>query len=130
MSLPPINSIVLNGSVDQIALYRPLRMIVTNVTNARYAVITTAIDHEYSAGEKVRLLVPVIYGMRIDEVVTILQVPTPNTLVVNLNTLGLDAFSPPLFPGNFAQLIPVQGVCDNTYDNQPVNPTVFITSLC
>lgn len=129
MSLPPINSIIPVGSIDAVALFRPLRMVVTNVTNAAQAVVTTAIANQYSLGQHIRLLVPAVYGMTLDQVVQIVGLPGPSTLVVDLNTLGLDPFVIPATSSTPAQCIPVDGADFNTYDSPPVVPTIFISSL-
>lgn len=119
----------LPGSIDSLALYRPLRMVVTNVTNAAQAVVTTQINHQYSIGDQLRLLVPISYRMTIDNVIQIIAIPTPLTFQCNLNTIGLDPFVIPVPLQTPAQLIPISVSTDNVYDNPPVTPAVFIVQL-
>lgn len=119
----------LPGSIDSLALYRPLRMVVTNVTNAAQAIVTTQINHQYSIGDQLRLLVPLSYGMTIDKTIQIIAIPSANTLQCNLNTIGADPFAIPVPLRNPAQLIPINQSVDNVYDNPPVNPPIFIVNL-
>lgn len=104
-------------------------MVITNVTNAAQAVVTTAIANQYAVGQHIRLLVPANYGMNLDQVVQILALPDPFTLIVDYNTLGLDAFVAPAVQQTPAQSIPIDLPVDNIYDSPPVNPVIFIASL-
>lgn len=90
----------------------PTAQIVTNVTNATNAVVTTASDHNFNVGDALRLIVPSAYGM----IVTYLQVAalavTPTTITTNLDTSQLKPFVTPTFPPAFtsAQVTPITGV--------------------
>lgn len=95
--------------------FSPKRRLVSNVTVANPAVVTTTEDHEYDSGLVVRLFVPSAYGMNVYEEGTITVINT-TSFSVTIDTSNQLAFSSPTFPGtNYtqAQVIPISGVTDN-----------------
>lgn len=93
----------------------PKRRLVSGVTNAVEAVVTTTEDHGYDTGLVVRLIVPDAYGMSVYEQGTI-NVLSDTTFSVSIDTTNLETFSAPTFPPTGftpAQVVPISGVTDN-----------------
>ena len=79
------------------AFYPRARMI-TAITAAAQAVVTFSVTHGFVAGEKVRMKVPVAYGMtQMDGLIgTILSVnTTTNTITLDINSSAFTAFAYP-----------------------------------
>jgi len=102
--------------------FQPRRRLISAVTNALQAVVTTTEDHGYSVGQVVRLLVPAIYGMTVEYVeATIVAIPATDQFTVDLDTSALDAYAEPAVPYTTgsdpsftqAQVTPITGVEDN-----------------
>ena len=95
--------------------FEPDRHLISGVTVAAQAVITTNLAHGYSTGWYVRVQVPADYGMRIDYVQTkIVEVPSTTTVKVDVDTRQLAAFvAPSGSPSQAAQIVPISGVTQN-----------------
>lgn len=93
----------------------PKRRRISNVTQARYAVVTTSENHEFEDGQVVRLIVPAAYGMNINYVQTTIDVLSPTTFETNVDTRGQLPFVEPTFPPAYteAQVVPISGVENN-----------------
>jgi len=88
----------------------PKRRLLQNVTNAQTPTFTTTVDHEYSVGDTVRIIVPLEYGMHIAyEVAEILSVPTSSTFTANLDTSANNTFAVPSSPYTEAHVVPMAG---------------------
>jgi hypothetical protein len=85
--------------------------IISAITNANPAVVTTSIDHDYVDGSIVRLLVPLIFGMtQINGKKGKITVLSSTTFSIDINTIHFDSFSiPSPLPDAYtcAQVIPV-----------------------
>lgn len=106
------NPQISQGQPDFVAKAR----LVSNVTNARNAVVTTTEDHGYQDGYVVTLIVPQAYGMYIPFKNGTITVISPTSFEININTLPLKSFVAPTYPPAFtpAQVIPISGfVGDN-----------------
>lgn len=93
----------------------PKRRLVSGVTNAFEAVVTTTEDHGYETGLVVRLFVPSSYGMAIYEQGKI-NVLSDTSFSVTIDTTNLEVFSAPTFPPTgftSAQVIPISGATNN-----------------
>lgn len=112
MITPPVLHFVNNGV--QRCEYTPLARLVTDVTNAFEPTVTTSVDHEFSTGQFIRLLVPKIYGMSIDQIGEI-TVTGDTTFTITVNTQDSEAFVTPVVT-NFtnAQAIADSGTWNNT----------------
>lgn len=104
----------------------PERSIITGISQAVSAVVTTSVPHGYQVGAIVRLLVPQNFGMSQanGQLVTITAVPSANTFTTNLNTLAFTAFAfpaqAPAFAATFAQVTPV-GELTGTFASSEAN---------
>ena len=102
--------------------FQPRRRLISAVTNAAQAVVTTTEDHGYSVAQVVRLLVPEIYGMTVEYAkATVVAVPADDQFTVDLDTSALSAFVEPAVPYTTAsdpsftqaQVTPITGITDN-----------------
>lgn len=102
--------------------YYPRRRFITAITQASSAVITMSVTHGFTAGQKVRIIVPAVFGMtQINGLLgTITAInTTTNTITVDINSTGFTAFA---FPTSavaaggitFAQVVPVGEAAVNT----------------
>lgn len=93
----------------------PKRRLISNVTNAFEAIVTTTENHGYQLGQYIRLIVPSVYGMELFYVVSRIQSLTGNTFTTDINTTQLAPFVTPMSTINFtdAQCVPINGLTDN-----------------
>jgi len=69
---------------------------IASVTNANPCVVTTVDDHGYSAGVKVRFLIPTQFGMVNLNLVNVQVIAvTLNTLTLDLDSMNFNVFSYP-----------------------------------
>ncbi|NGX57244.1 MAG: hypothetical protein K940chlam3_00130 [Chlamydiae bacterium] len=94
------------------ANFTPVRRLISAVTIAEQAVVTTTADHGYSTGDWVRLIVPGVYGMVIDYEPTKITVTSTTQFRTNVDTSYRLAFVAPTAPPAFtnAQVVPFGGV--------------------
>jgi hypothetical protein len=97
-------------------IFYPRHRVISNITQADQAVVTTLVDHGYTVGQVVRFSVPAECGMvELDGLSGVITAVTaagvhPCTFTVNINTAGFTAFTFPLIaavPCNFAVVKPV-----------------------
>lgn len=91
----------------------PKRRLISAISNAVFATVTTTEDHGYDEGLVVRLIVPSNYKMTLEWVqARILSVPTDDTFVCDVDTSDMDAFVAPSYPPGYtnAQVVPMSGV--------------------
>lgn len=103
--------------VDEIrSNFTPKNRLISDVSNEVLAVITTTVDHGYTAGLFVTIFVPEEYGMDIYyEKVEILDIPADNQIIINYDTSALAPYVTPTSPPGFteAQVILVSGLFVN-----------------
>ena len=93
--------------------FQPALRLITALTIAENATVTTSFDHDYLIGLIVRILVPNEFGMiQVNkEVGTIIEVPTDDTFVIDIDTRGFDTFIVPdpeeWFINEFPSVVPV-----------------------
>lgn len=93
--------------------YTPALRLVSSVTNDAQAVVTTSFDHGYLVGLIVRLTVPQEFGMRQlhNLVGTLIEVPTSDTFVIDIDTTHFDIFvapdPEPWYVNDFPSVVPV-----------------------
>ena len=90
----------------------PKRRLVSGVTIASKAVVTTTEAHGYETGLLVRLFVPADYGMSIYQE-TYIVVTGDMTFITQLDTTSQRTFIVPAQPYTPAQVVPITGVTDN-----------------
>lgn len=106
--------------------WTPEARIITGISQAASAVVTTAVAHGYQLGAIVRLLVPANFGMTQANglLATITAIPSVNSFTVNVDTSGFTAFAfpqqAPAFASSFAQSIPV-GELSSTFASSEQN---------
>lgn len=92
-------------------VYQPAMRIISAITNAFPAQVTTTFDHDYISGTIVRLVIPPGFGMRqVDGKKGSIVVTSPTTFTIDLDTTFFDTFViPTTFPEDFqhAQVVPV-----------------------
>lgn len=99
-----------NTGAQQTPIYQPAMRVITAITNAYPAEVTTSFDHDYETGEIVRLLVPVEYGMQeVNEMTGIIEVTGSTTFTINIDTSGFNAFVVPGSARQNAEVVPVGG---------------------
>lgn len=85
--------------------------IITNITNAQRAVVTTSFPHQYLTGLIVRIIIPVGYGMQeLNQKQGIITVLSDTTFSVDIDTRYIDAYSvPSSYPQDrqYPQVIPI-----------------------
>lgn len=91
--------------------YYPKKRVIANITAANPAVVTTLIDHGYTTGQAVRMLVPAVCGMTQlnNQLVTVTNI-NAGTFSINVDTTNYTAFNFPLpaaVPFTPAEVIPV-----------------------
>ena len=96
--------------------FQPRRRLISSVTNALQAIVTTTENHGYILDQVVRLIVPSDYGMEIDYVKgKIVSIPADNQFKVNIDTTRLFPYATPTEPPAFTQahVVPITGLVDN-----------------
>lgn len=94
-------------------IFQPAMRLITAITRADTAQVTTSFAHQYISGLQVRLEIPVACGMQqANKFVGVIEVDSPTTfLVLGLNSTNFDAFAIPVSPSphvnTCAMVIPV-----------------------
>ena len=91
--------------------FQPAMRVISAITNANPAAVTTSFDHDYISGEIVRLIIPPGYGMtQANKLEGAIVVTGDDTFTINIDTTLFDVFaSPGSSPEDlqFAQVIPI-----------------------
>lgn len=104
-------------------LFYPRNRVILQISQATSGVVTLNVPHGYTAGQKVRFMVPSGFGMTElhDQTATITAVDTTNnTITIDIDTSGYTAFAWPLtaaVPFTHAQVIPVGEAAESSYVN-------------
>ena len=92
----------------------PPSVIVTNITNATNAAVTTAVPHNFTSGMYVDLYVPPDYGMSLEGTQALITITSPTTFTTNVNTTTQRPFlTPALQAFTPAQAAPASGLTFN-----------------
>ena len=76
--------------------FKPSLRLVTGITNANPALVTTNIDHLYASGQIVRLYVPSDFGMyQVNQMFAPITVVNSTQFTIDLDTSLFDVFSNP-----------------------------------
>ena len=105
--------------------WSPRIRLIANITNEAKAIVTTKRDHGYKTGMYVLVNVPMVYGMIINGVSSLIVVLTSNSFSTLINTTNLLTFSPPALSSfTPAQVSPITGLFFNSTPGSPQgNPT-------
>jgi hypothetical protein len=80
-------------------VFQPAMRIISAITNANPAVVTTTFEHQYLTGTVLRLDVPVADGMQqINGMTFPIVVTSPTTFTVPVDSTSFDSFSIPVSP--------------------------------
>lgn len=78
-------------------IYYPRRRFVANITAAASAVVTCTVDHGLTVGQKVRMVVPAVYGMtQMNGLQATITAVTASTFTTNIDSSAFTAFKFPL----------------------------------
>lgn len=92
-------------------VYQPAMRVISNITNAVKAVVTTTFAHQYIDGTIVRLHIPTGYGIvQANNLYGAITVTGDTTFIVDINTLNFDSYTTPSsFPlnYNYAVVVPI-----------------------
>ena len=128
-------------------MFNPERLVISNITQANPAVVTTSTNHNLTTGQAVRVNVPISYGMfQLSRSVYQITVLSANTFslqysqvppAMNVNSTTYPAFTIPSTPQRFtAEILPVgsgptpsnktiaqiiNGTCVTTLDDATTN---------
>lgn len=105
--------------------YQPAMRIVTAITNANPAAVTTSFDHDYNTGMIVRLYVPKGYGMlQADRLEGTITVTGTTTFTIDIDTTLFDSFTTPggspWYINSYSQVVPT-GEINSTIANATRN---------
>lgn len=96
--------------------FQPSMRVITAITNANPAGITTSFDHDFFVTDIVRIIIPRGFGMAQinNRVVQIVEITSPTTFTIAIDTSDFDVFND---PGNnqFAQVIAIAEDNDTLY---------------
>lgn len=101
------------GYAEQNPTYAPAMRLISAITQATNAQVTTSFAHGYLSGLIVRLLVPdIVFGMvQLDQQVGIITVLDTTNFTINIDTTQYNAFtipeSIPYYVGTYPQVVPV-----------------------
>ncbi len=100
----------------QYPVFKPAMRIVTNITNANPAIVTTSFPHGYISGATVRIDMPPSFGMQqINQQFGVIVVTSPTTFALPIDTTHYDAFSTPsTYPDNAQSCMCVPFAEDNS----------------
>lgn len=92
-------------------IFQRAMRIVSNITNAFPASVTTTFAHNYQSGEIVRLVIPLGYGMlEANQKQGTITVTGDTTFTIDIDTTHFNAFTTPVtYPQSYqsAQVVPV-----------------------
>ena len=92
-------------------IYQPAMRIITSITNANPAIVTTTSDHNYLTGEIIRLIIPEGFGMtQADGLFGEITDTGDTTFTIDIDTTTFDTFAVPSpLPDAYtcAQTIPI-----------------------
>ena len=81
----------------QSPVFQPAMRIISDITNAKNAVVTTTFNHQYISGMIVRLIVPQGYGMiQANQLSGIITVTGDTTFSITIDTTTFSPFTTPL----------------------------------
>lgn len=101
--------------------YMPSRFVISAISLGITTVVTTSVNHNYVVGQQVRLLVPPFYGTyQISEQDGfVMSIPAANQVMININSVGYNAFIPnPTFGPTLPQIISIGDIRNGAINDQ------------
>jgi hypothetical protein len=97
-------------------IFQPAMRLISAITRANPAVVTTTFPNQYITGTVVRLDIPYACGMQqANQLTGAISVITPTTFAINIDTSLFDPFVSPTFTphvNSAAQVVPIGEVND------------------
>lgn len=88
--------------------FQPAMRIVTAITKANPASVTTSFDHDFITSTIVRMYVPNGFGMtQINDLTGTITVTGGTTFTIDIDTSYFDAFAVPVGNKQFALVVPI-----------------------
>ncbi len=88
-------------------IFQPAYRVITAITQANPATVTTSFAHDYFTGDIIRLLIPTGFGMvQADKLFGNITVTSTTQFTIPINTIAFDAFSDPS-NGQISQSVPI-----------------------
>lgn len=98
----------INAYANPSPVFQPAMRLISALTNANPALVTTTFAHNYKTGMIVRLYVPHGFGMtEANELYSDIVVQSPTTFTININTLPFSVFVVPSVGNSFANVVPI-----------------------
>jgi hypothetical protein len=95
----------------QYPIFQRAMRVISTISQATHAEVTTTFAHQYKSGEIIRFVIPLGFGMQqIDQMQAPITVTGSTTFTVPIDTTTFDAFSvASTFPNNkqYAQVVPL-----------------------
>jgi len=92
-------------------VFQPAMRIISSITNAYPAVVTTTFNHQYITGTIIRLDIPLLFGMQqANQQYAPINVLSDTTFSIAIDTTTYDAFVPSTqypFSQQYAQTVPI-----------------------
>lgn len=89
-------------------IYQPALRIISSITNATQAFVTTTFNHQYTTGLIVRIDIPTGFGMQeINQLFGTITVTGNTTFTIAIDTTLFSAFSIPAGNTQYAQSVPI-----------------------
>ena len=108
------------GGAIPFPVFQPAMRIITSITNAQQALVTTSFAHQYRTGLIVRLYIPLYFGMQqANEKSGKITVTNSTQFLIDIDTTNFDAFVippnrvPPNDQTQYAQAVPFAEVNSN-----------------
>lgn len=97
-------------------VFQNVMRIITGITNANPAVVTTSFAHQYETGLIIRLILPSGYGMyQANQLFSDITVIDSVTFSINIDTTLFDPFTIPGTQVQYAQAVPIGEVNSTVY---------------
>lgn len=89
-------------------IFQPAMRVVTAITRADPAEVTTSFAHDYITGAIVRLIIPVDFGMQqMNQKKGTITVTGDTTFTIDIDSTRFDLFAVPVDNEQYAQVLPV-----------------------
>lgn len=107
-------------------IYYPRRRFISGITQAAQAVVTLTVAHGFTAGQRVKILVPSQFGMTqmngLYATITAVTTGATNTITLDVDSSAFTAFAFPLSAAaaagvSFPQVVPVGMAATSPYEN-------------
>lgn len=96
--------------------FQPAMRIITNITNASHAVVTTSFNHDYFTGDIVRIYIPKDYGMQeINRLFAPITIIDDTNFYIDINTNNFSVFTIPVAYEEQPQVVPIGEVNSTVY---------------